>query len=165
MFERFLEDEVEYRASQDYWNQLWLRAVPDEKVRSGWVCPWISTGSPEILDGNPIFSAYSPLLRRGLRIIQHEPTSGQLEIQAWPDFVGGSSLDPEAIRELVISCALNEAAASLAISLIRPWVEGKSVSFDIDGNDAVATDHLPSNGALGEMPLPPAAPVDGPNRR
>ena len=87
LFVNFMYDERDYRASEHYWEALWLRTNSDMIKDYNWVNPWISTGSPDCLDGNPIFSAFSPSLRRGVRIIQHEPTTERLEIQAWPDFV------------------------------------------------------------------------------
>ncbi len=130
LYKNFLNDPREYRASEDFWIRRWQRETFDAPGLSEWLTPWISTGSPDCLDGNPIFSAYSPFLRKGVRIIQHEPTSRKLEIQAWPDFVGGSFHDPDAIRELVISCALSEAAADWAMSLTHLWVADDSISFD-----------------------------------
>ena len=127
----FLEDVQEYRSSEKYWEACWQQVSQSERERHRWTYPWISTGSPDTLDGNPIFSAASPVLRRGIRIIQHEPTSSKLEIQAWSDFVGGDSTDPASIKELVIACALSSEAARIALHLMSPWVAGRSVSFDL----------------------------------
>src|SRR4051794_36191604 len=101
LFANFLNDVQEYRASEGFWEALWLRTDPSMLGQYGWSYPWISTGSRDCLDGNPIFSAFSPALRRGVRIIQHEPTTQRIEIQAWPDFVGGSYYDPGAVQELL----------------------------------------------------------------
>ena len=57
----------------------------------------------EILDGNPIFSAYSPTTRRGIRVIQHLPTTDEIGISYWLDTLGDPLTDPENIRELVIA--------------------------------------------------------------
>ena len=157
LFPNFMNDEKEYRASEGYWEALWLRTEPSMLDKHRWDYPWISTGSPDCLDGNPIFSAFSPSLRRGVRIIQHEPTTSRLEIQAWPDFVGGSYYDPDAIQELVISCALSEAAAVWAMSLLRPWVAGKSISFDMNASGQVVTSRQETDWALDGYLLPSAA--------
>ena len=69
-------------------------------------------------DGNPIFSAVSPTLRRAVRIIQHEPSSDELELEYWLHTFQGD----EAISELVISCALSEQAEREAGELIRAWI-------------------------------------------
>jgi len=74
----------------------------------------------ELRDGNPIFSAFSPGLRRGLRIIQHEPEEHGLELVWWLDSTTGD--DGSGVQELVISCAVSEEAERLAGSLIKSWV-------------------------------------------
>ena len=61
-----------------------------------------------------------------------------MEFFAYPDTFGGTIYDPEAIHELVISCALSDAAASLAKSLLGPWVANKSLSFDQNDPGQVA---------------------------
>ncbi|HZW31168.1 MAG TPA: hypothetical protein VFF52_10705, partial [Isosphaeraceae bacterium] len=76
------------------------------------------------------FSAVSPMLRRGIRVIQHAPTEHGLEIQAWPDWFGGSPSDPDRIKELIISCALSDQASEVVLSLMEPWVKGKPFDFD-----------------------------------
>ena len=157
LYENFLNDIDEYRASEAFWRARWQRECFDADPRFDWSYPWISTGSPDYLDGNPIFSAVSPSLRRGVRIIQHEPTSRKLEIQAWPDFVGGSYNDPHAIQELVISCALSEAAADWAMSLIRPWVAGRSISFDMKRDEMIVADRHPTDWSFDGFLLPSAA--------
>ncbi len=157
LFANFMNDDGDYRASEGYWEALWLRTDANMIEKHQWIHPWISTGSPDYLDGNPIFSACSRSLRRGVRIIQHEPTTQRLEIQAWPDFVGGSYHDPDAIQELVISCALSEAAADWAMSLLRFWVAGRSISFDMSGSGQVATFRRSPEWALDGFLLPSAA--------
>jgi len=131
IYPNFLEDVQEYKASVRHWEELWRQVGKCELEKYQWTYPWISTGSPDILDGNPIFSAFSPVLLRGIRIIQHEPTSSKLEIQAWPDYVGGDIADPASIRELAISCALSSETARIALDLMRPWVAGSSVPFGV----------------------------------
>ena len=117
IYPNFLEDVQEYKASVRHWEELWRQVGKCELEKYQWTYPWISTGSPDILDGNPIFSAFSPVLLRGIRIIQHEPTSSKLEIQAWPDYVGGDIADPASIRELAISCTLSSETARIALDL------------------------------------------------
>ena len=124
----FLEDEGVYTSVERYWTDLWEKI--DSNLRKGWKQPWFQPLPPSIGEGNPIFSAVSLLLRRGIRIILSEPTEKGLEFVAYPDTFGGSIFDPYAIHELVISCALSDEAARIALSLMLPWVEGKAVRFD-----------------------------------
>ncbi len=132
MHSDFLNDETEYRRAETYWNQLWTRIDPLPKRAFGWVTPWVGTGSPSLLDGNPIFSAYSLRLRKGIRIIQHAPTEDQLELAFWLDTFGGPVTDPESIRELVIACALSDVAAIEANSLMSRWVEAEASSITLN---------------------------------
>lgn len=124
----FLEDEAVYRCVERYWTDLWEKI--DSDLRTKWKQPWFQPLPPSIGEGNPIFSSVSLLLRRGIRIIQSQPTEKGLEFVAYPDTFGGSIFDPYAIHELVISCALSDEAARIALSLMLPWVEGKAISFD-----------------------------------
>jgi hypothetical protein len=131
MFPNFLEDEQVYREVESYWAHLWEQIDANSRVANGWHQPWFQPLPPSIGQGNPIFSAVSPRLRRGIRIIQAEPTEKELEFVAYPDTFGGPVFDPHAIHELVISCALSDAAAWVAFSLMSRWVEGKGLSFDL----------------------------------
>jgi hypothetical protein len=102
-----------------------------------------STGAHEFsMAGSNLgsFSAVSPLKRRAIRIIQFEPTERELEFVAYPDTFGGSVFDPKAIHELVISCALSDKAATLALSLMRTWVEGRGLSFDLSEAGLILSD-------------------------
>jgi hypothetical protein len=130
LFKNYLADPNEYRQAEAYWLGLWETVDPEPKSFYGWRTPWVNTGSPSILDGNPMFSAYSPAVRRGVRIIQHPPTNNQLEFAYWLDTYGGPDTDPESIQELVIACALSDAASAPAVSLMNAWVAGESVRID-----------------------------------
>ena len=69
----------------------------------------------------PIFSAYSPTRRCGIRVIQYPPTSKRLELDYWLDTFGGELGEPETIRELVIACSLSDEAATRASELMEMW--------------------------------------------
>ena len=90
--------------------------------------PEFANGTP-MRDGNPIFSAVSPTLRRAVRIIQHEPSSDELELEHWLDTFQGD----EPISELVISCALSEQVQEKAAGLIRSWIAAGRVGADKNG--------------------------------
>jgi hypothetical protein len=129
LYPNFLRDEDVYRQVEQYWIDLWTKIDP--KIRYRWEQPWFQPLPPSISEGNPIFSAFSSLLRRGIRVLQSEPAEEGLELLAYPDTFGGSIYDPSAIHELVISCALSDAAARVAVSLMLPWIEGRAVSFEL----------------------------------
>jgi len=131
----FLSDAAVYAHSEEFWRQLWNRVDESARNNFGWVQPWFQPLPRELAEGNPIFSAVSSQLCRGIRVIQHEPTKNEVEILAWLDSFGGGSHDSARIEELVISCALSDLSAEIASGLMLPWVQGKSVSFGQDGNE------------------------------
>jgi len=130
-FLNFLVDGCEYKHATDYWVELWERVDPLRRLVDGWRYPWLSTsfgdGSLD-MDGNPIFSAVSPSLRRGIRIIQHAPTSDGIEFDFWHDTFGGRRSDPQAIWELVIACALSDEAGALSFAAMRDSVAGRPIT-------------------------------------
>lgn len=129
-FADFLEEPSQYARAVDYWVRLWERVDSLRRIMDGWKSPWFSNrlgdGSLD-MDGNPIFSAFSPSLRKGLRIIQYQPTSDGIEFDLWQDTFGGGRTDPEAIWELVIACALCDEAADRAFGAISDWVAGRPI--------------------------------------
>jgi len=124
LYPKFLEDPSEYQEAMSFWRHLWSQVSPLEQRVRGWRWPWLFTGSANdrvFMDGNPMFSAYSPTRRCGIRVIQYPPTSNQLEFDYWLDTFGGELGEPETIRELVIACALSEEAARRASELMEMW--------------------------------------------
>ena len=141
LFPSFLDDPEQYELSERFWQELWCRIDPTVRLNFKWSHPWLGTGSPTIKDGNPIFSAYSPVLGRGIRVIQEEPVGLGLDIRAWLDTFGGDITDPDRIHELVIACTLSDVASNAAFFIISQWVQGQSISFRHDN----AGLFLPSN--------------------
>ncbi len=139
LYPNFLSDPEQYKLSVEHWERLWSRTVPSERVAGRWKYPWLSTGSPSIQDGNPIFSAFSQMKRRGIRIIQHEPTEPNVEIQVWLDRFGGSVSDPGSIEELVICCALSDIASDLVLSLMNQWIKEGSLYFTAESHGLAPT--------------------------
>jgi hypothetical protein len=124
MFVNFLKDPAEYAAAERFWQELFARAARDEGVEGEWVAPWLNTrfadGTP-FADGNPIFSAWSPARRIAVRVIQHDPADppGGDGFESWTDTFDGEG---GAIRELVISCILSDAAAARTAQMLRDWI-------------------------------------------
>jgi hypothetical protein len=129
--EYFLDDVAEYRRAEAYWNEVWdgIELLP--RVMFDWITPWLGTGSPALLDGNPIFSAHSLKLRKGIRIIQHRPARDGRELEFWLDTYGGDVTDPESIRELVIACALSDVTVFEARLLMNEWVRTDASSITL----------------------------------
>jgi hypothetical protein len=114
----FLTDPRQYRHAEQYWAELWSRVVSKSGAAERWQHPWL--GAP-LGDGNPMFSAVSPDLRRGVHVIQHAPTSDDVELVWWLDRFGEEGID-EVVDQLVISCALSREAAEQASELIGSWI-------------------------------------------
>jgi hypothetical protein len=156
-FPNFLKDERVYVQVERFWIDRWQEIDSDVRAHHGWCHPWFEPLPPSISEGNPIFNAVSPSLRRGVRILQYEPTEKGLEFFAYPDTFGGTIHDPDAIHELVISCALSDAASSLTMSLIRPWVAGRTISFDMNECGQVVINRRPSDWSFDGLLFPSAA--------
>jgi len=132
LFGKFLEDRAKYAGAVDFWTQTWEEVDPTRRDRFGWQQPWLVSDwqkHPQFMDGNPIFSAWSPRERKGIRVIQYAPTSGGLEFDHWLDTFGGRLGDPDTVRTLTIACALSEEAAQRALELMNAWVWRDEISI------------------------------------
>lgn len=127
-YPNFLADEEEYQGAQEFWNHLWADTDSIARDLYAWRTPWLTTGSPAILDGNPIFSAFSPTMTKGLRIIQYAPVTHHPELSYWLDTFGGHLTDPRSVHELVIACALSDEAALAARKLMNLWIMNQPIS-------------------------------------
>jgi hypothetical protein len=130
LFAHFLSDPREYAQAEALWCKHWDDLVHRLGQAWLWKTPWFNkafaNGTP-CRDGNPIFSAVSPLQRLGVRIIQIEPADNPRELYVWTDtFAKGS---PEAIDELVISCVLTHQTLLDAVDLMKRWITEKEVGF------------------------------------
>ena len=136
LFPRFLDDPTEYARAEAYWRALWDELVWFEGQAQEWQYPWLKTayanGTP-FQDGDPIFSAWSPSRKLGVRVIQNEPGAGEPELTYWHDVVGDQWSGE--VQTLVISCILSGQTAALARDLISYWVrEGRvSVCYPQEG--------------------------------
>jgi len=131
LFTDFLKDDRSYNEAVRYWEDLWLKTDEVSRKLGGWKYPWMSrqfVDGTEIRDGNPIFSAWSPQLRKGLRVIQYEPTKDSCELSFWLDDCGENA---DCVQELVVACGLSDESSILAFTLMSSWVLGEiSVGYD-----------------------------------
>jgi hypothetical protein len=123
LFPNFLADEAEYSQAEGFWARLWAEIAEEDRRCGGWRCRWFQPQAPN--DGNPIFTAVSDTQRKAIRVIQYEPTSHEPELDYWFDTFGGDESDPQAIRELVIACALSPETAQKAREIMSSWVSGE----------------------------------------
>lgn len=130
LFPRFLHDPSEYVQAEAFWRDLWEKLARFTGQRQDWQYPWLRTayanGTP-FQDGDPIFSAWSPSRKLGVRVIQNEPQLQELDLDFWYDRVGDEWSGGE-VNTLVISCALSGRAAALAQDLILSWMRDSAVS-------------------------------------
>lgn len=137
LFRNFLSDPAEYTQAEalwvDRWEELRKRLMDrGERVmdRDEWKAPWLGTAFADgtgFHDGNPIFSAVSPPRRRGIRVIQLEPSADPRDLCFWTDTFDKDG--PEKIDELVISCALTRETLVNAMNLMSQWIDEGHVEF------------------------------------
>ena len=120
MFPNSLTDANAYDASAKAWTGAW--SATDEFVRriGQWTTPWLDESWR---DGNPIFSAWSRTLRRGLRIIQHDDSTA---FSVWRNTFGGRG-SADAVDELVVSCALTDETLERVQNLMSHWLVDQGV--------------------------------------
>jgi hypothetical protein len=142
----FLTNPRQYQRAERYWRELWDRLGRETGVAEQWRTPWLAT---PLRDGDPIFSAVSTALRRGVHIIQHAPTCDAVELEAWVDRFGEQDKD-EVIEQLVISCALSEEAAAVAQQLVHRWLIAGEL---LDAGNEASGDRPPEP-SHGRVPKP-----------
>jgi hypothetical protein len=130
LFPHYLHDPAEYAQAEAYWRDLWDELARFAGQQKDWQHPWLRTtyadGTP-FQDGDPIFSAWSPARKLGVRIIQNEPQANGAELDYWHDVMGDRGTGE--VQTLVISCTLSRQTANLARSLILSWMRDGKVSI------------------------------------
>jgi hypothetical protein len=136
---------------KDRWQELVRRVRPKEPWQSPWINTTFANGEP-FRDGNRVFSAVCPTLRRGICVIQLEPSGNGKELYFWTDtFAKG---DPEEISKLVISCTLTDETLLETLDLIHQWVTKGEVRLSREGYyPTFPQDPQPSRGRRREMAL------------
>ena len=90
---------------------------------TAWQTPWFAEQDALLRDGNPIFTALCFQQRRGLRVIQHPPTSPGTEFTWYLDWFAKDQPGILAIRELVVSMALSMDALRDLSMIMLDWMD------------------------------------------
>jgi hypothetical protein len=134
LFRNFLSDAVEYDGAEALWRERWEELRERIRERDEWETPWLTTGfndGSHCRDGNPIFSAVSRLHRRGIRVIQLQPSADPRDLCFWIDtFEDGGA---RKIDELVISCALTRETLIDVMNMMSQWIEGGQIELSQEG--------------------------------
>jgi hypothetical protein len=126
----FLTSPEKYEEARAFWRSLLEEA--QMRCDSKWQEPWLKEPPAELRDGNPIFTAWSPVFRRGLRVIQR-PASLQIpDLSFWLDVFGGDLHEAGAVEELVLNCAPAIDLVPQLERLIFSWISGRPVSVSVD---------------------------------
>gem|GEM_PF-983828 len=156
-YPNFLKDPAEYSQVEAYWQEKWMTLLRSTGVQEDWQSPWINNsfanGTP-CRDGNPIFSAICPSRHLGIRVIQYEPSENPREIYVWTDIFAEG--EPEAVKELVISCVLTTETLYDCLDLMKLWMHSEEVrlSYISEFPISVGKPHL-AKGNIFSFSVPP----------
>lgn len=126
----FLESPRTYEQARCFWRSIWEDAQSQHGLE--WQVPWLSEPPAALQDGNPIFTAWSPQLRRAVRVIQRTPISGIPDLSYWLDVFGGELHEPDAVEELVVSCAPAVELVPELSAVLSDWISGRPLSVSIE---------------------------------
>lgn len=118
LYPDFLKDITSYQAASDFW-----QAKLDPLFRKLGLSKqnYLNTtmvNGVALQDGNPIYQAYFPELKKAVRIIQEEPLL-PADFGTW---VNLTEVNEEEVEELVISLVLTEENVERAIAEIYGWL-------------------------------------------
>lgn len=126
LYRNFLKDKRVYNLNRGYWKKM-LDSLSNT-LPMPLYNEHFSNGAP-FYDGNPIFSAYLPSLKKSVRIIQEAPETDNIEIGAW---MASIEVNNEPVKELVISLELSQEASMIAKQLIVGWLQDDWNESQID---------------------------------
>jgi len=119
LYQNFLENKKIYNLAQAAWGRVMNSLLKDLNYTYS---PYLNdrqSGKKEY-DGNPIFNAYIPEIKRAVRIIQVSPEEEGEDISGWIDSIQLKNKDT---KELVLDLKLTKEAKRQARELISAWIE------------------------------------------
>lgn len=118
LYPDFLEDITSYQAASDFWQAKLDPLFRELGLSKQDYLNTTMVNGVSLQDGNPIYQAYFPELKKAVRIIQEEPIL-PADYGSW---VNSTELEDEDIEELVISLVLIEENVERARETIRAWL-------------------------------------------
>jgi hypothetical protein len=120
LYADFLENKRTYNLAQGSWNRLLTSLLKEYEYTHTPYINQTQNGEKEY-DGNPIFSAFIPEIKRAIRIIQIAPQEEGDDISAWLDDIALNA-KAEKTAELVVDIKLSQASKRIAKDLIHKWI-------------------------------------------
>ena len=111
LYADFLENKRVYNLAQGAWKRLLNKVLKDFGYTYTPYLNELQNGKKEY-DGNPIFNAYIPEIKRAIRIIQVSPKEEGDDISAWVDDIALSQ--SKHTKELVLDLKLSKKAKKIA---------------------------------------------------
>jgi len=119
LYADFLENKRVYNLAQGAWKRLLNKVLKDFGYTYTPYLNELQNGKKEY-DGNPIFNAYIPEIKRAIRIIQVSPKEEGDDISAWVDDIALSQ--SKHTKELVLDLKLSKKVKKIAEKLIGEWI-------------------------------------------
>lgn len=113
-----MEDVSSYQASSDFWQAKLDPLFRELGLNKQDYLNTTMVNGVALQDGNPIYQAYFPELKKAVRIIQEEPLL-PADFGSW---VNVTEVDEEEVEELVISLVLTEENVERAGEEIMRWL-------------------------------------------
>lgn len=118
LYPDFLEDITSYQAASDFWQAKLDPLFRELGLSKQDYLNTTMVNGVSLQDGNPIYQAYFPEIKKAVRIIQEEPLL-PADFGSW---VNVTEVDEEEVEELVISLVLTEENVERAKEGVQGWV-------------------------------------------
>jgi hypothetical protein len=118
LYPDFLEDITSYQAASDFWQAKLDPLFRELGLSKQNYLNTTMVNGVDLQDGNPIYQAFFPELKKAVRIIQEEPLL-PADFGTW---VNLTEVNEEEVEELVISLVLTEENVERAIAEIYGYL-------------------------------------------
>jgi hypothetical protein len=132
LYKNFLNNKRVYNLAQASWGRLLNSLLKDFGYTHTPYLNNLVNGKKEY-DGNPIFNAYIPEIKRAIRIIQVSPQEEGDDISAWIDDIELKQKSrTKKTKELVLDIKLSAKARNIATEIIKEWIQKQVDATYID---------------------------------